>query len=56
MSFQFVEEGKWTRDAESLKLKVCRFYGFVSNHIPSWWSLQMSQSVCFYLCFIESIW
>lgn len=23
MSFEFVEEGKWTRDAESLKLKVC---------------------------------
>jgi U4/U6 small nuclear ribonucleoprotein PRP3 len=23
MSFQFVEEGKWTRDAENLKFKVC---------------------------------
>ena len=25
MTFQFVEEGKWSRDAESIKLKVSTF-------------------------------
>lgn len=36
MSFQFVEEGKWTRDAETLKLKVCIVSSMDSfNHISS---------------------
>lgn len=43
MSFQFVEEGKWTRDAESLKLRVCVvfFYDglFLTILFYSWWPL-----------------
>ena len=30
MSFEFVEEGKWTRDAESLKLKVCIVFSLMN--------------------------
>lgn len=42
MNFQFVEEGKWTRDAENLKLKVCIVF-----------SVDLFKSFLFLVAFID---
>lgn len=50
MSFEFVEEGKWTRDAESLKLKVCIVFYLMKFFLTILysWPLQRSHLCLFF--------
>lgn len=54
MTFQFVEEGKWSKDAEIIKLKVCiSCYDYVALHCCF---LFLVHLFMYLFCHVESIW
>lgn len=57
MTFQFVEEGKWSKDAEIIKLKVVPLPLYVFFCLLVF-PLSVCIQVSFYLCFVftESVW
>lgn len=55
MSFQFVEEGKWTRDAENLKFKVCIVFCMDSFYRYSFLVVFLDFSLCVLLSFLYRV-